>query len=71
MRECVGVDVWMCEFVRVDVWMCEFVCVNVWVWMCGYGCVGMDVCMGAYIYRYGMYSTSVLSVQHIGIENIL
>ena len=48
------------------VWMCEFVCVDVWVWI-----VGMDVCMGAYIYRYGMYSTSVLSVQHIGIESIL
>ena len=39
MRGCVGVDVWMCEFVCVDVCMCEFVCawmvgMDVWVWMC-------------------------------------
>ena len=58
-----------CVDVSLYVWMCG--CVNLYAWMCGYGCVGMDVCMGAYIYRYGMYSTSVLSVQHIGIESIL
>ena len=61
----------MCGCVDVEfvcgVWMCGWVD----VWMCGCGCVGMYVCMGAYIYRYGMYSTSVLSVQHIGIESIL